>query len=118
AAAGEVDPLVHDVRHELGRRLLERVLDRVDDLLDRWVDGLPDLGAGDLDRARQPGEKVAASEEGRDLLVQRVGRADGDLDVLRGPLAHEQVELAPGVRNDVLVHLVAAEARTDRAPYG
>ena len=44
-----------------------------------------------------------------------IGRADGDLDVLRGPLAEEQVVLAAGERDDVLVHLVAADA--DRARH-
>ena len=39
-----------------------------------------------------------------------IGRADGDLDVLRRPLAEEQVVLAPGEGDDVLVHLVAADA--------
>ena len=47
-----------------------------------------------------------------------IRRADRDLDVLRGPLAEEQVVLAPGERDDVLVHLVAADpdrARDDDA---
>ena len=38
-----------------------------------------------------------------------IGGPDGDLDVLRRALAEEQVVLAPGERDDVLVHLVAAD---------
>ena len=43
-----------------------------------------------------------------------IGRADGDLDVLGRPLADQQVELAPTVRDDVLVQLVAADADAAR----
>ena len=66
-------------------------------------------------RARQAGQQVAAAE--RDALrvpLARVRGPDGDLDVLRGPLAEEQVVLAPGVRDDVLVHLVAADRGCSR----
>ena len=111
AAAGQDDALVHDVGDELGRRLLDRVLDRVDDLLDGRLDRLADLVGADLDAARQAGQQVAAAE--RDALgvpLAGVGRADRDLDVLGRPLAEEQVVLAPGERDDVLVHLVAADA--------
>ena len=110
ATAGQDDPLVHDVGDQLGRGLLDGVLDRVDDLLDRRLDRLADLVGTDLDAARQPGQQVAAAE--RDALgvpFARVGRADGDLDVLRGPLAEEEVVLAPGEGDDVLVHLVATD---------
>ena len=65
AAAGEDDPLVHDVGDELGRRLLDRVLDGVDDLVDRRLDRLADLVGADLDAARQPGQEVAAAEATR-----------------------------------------------------
>src|SRR5438270_1380122 len=114
AAAGQVDALVHDVGDELRWRLLDGVLDRVDDLLDRGVDRLADLRARDLDRSRQAGQQIAAAEERRDLFVERIRRADRDLDVLGGPFAHEQVELASGVGNDVLVHLIAADADRSR----
>ncbi len=111
AAAGQHDALVHDVGDQLGRRLLDGVLDGVDDLLDGDLDGVADLVGADLDRARQAGQQVAAAE--RDVLLivlAGVGRADGDLDVLGRPLAEQQVVLAPGVGDDVLVHLVAADA--------
>src|SRR5437660_1770877 len=75
---------------------------------------LADLRARDLDRPRQTGEQVAAAEERRDLFVERVRRPDRDLDVFRGPLAHQQIELATSVGNDVLVHLVAADANGSR----
>ena len=78
---------------------------------DRHLDRLADLVGADLDRARQAGQQVAAAE--RDALLvplARVGGADRDLDVLGRALAEEQVVLAPGERDDVLVHLVAADA--------
>ena len=110
-AAGQHDALVHHVGDELRRRLLDRLLDRVDDLGDRRLEGLADLVAADLDAAREAGQQVPAAEGDRSLvgLVVGIGRADGDLDLLGGPLAHEQVVLAPGERDDVAVHLVAAD---------
>ena len=72
AAAGEHDPLVHDVGHQLRRRLLDRVLDRVDDLLDGRLDRLADLVGADLDAAGQAGEQVAAAEQ--DALAVPVAR--------------------------------------------
>src|SRR5206468_1825450 len=113
ATAREVDALVHDVSDELGRRLLDRLLDRVDDLLDRRLDGLADLRARHLDRSRQASEEIATAEERRDLFIERVRGSDRDLDVLGGALAHEQIELASRVGNDVAVHFVATHA--DRA---
>ena len=111
AATGEHDALVHDVGDELRRRLLDRVLDRVDDLVDGRLDRLADLVGADLDAARQPGQQVAAAEgDALRVPLARVGGADRDLDVLGRPLAEEQVVLAPGERDDVLVHLVAADA--------
>ena len=66
----------------------------------------------DLDRARQAGQQVAAAQRDALLVVlARVGGADGDLDVLGGSLAEQQVVLASGVGNDVLVELVAADAQ-------
>ena len=111
AAAGEDDALVHDVGDELGRRLLDRVADRVDDLLDGRLDRLADLVRSDLDAARQAGEQVAAAEvDPADVPLAGRRGADRDLDVLGRPLAEVQVVLAPGVVDDVDVHLVAADA--------
>ena len=72
AAAGQHDPLVHDVGDELRRRLLDRVLDRVDDLRDGRLDRLADLVGADLDAARQAGQQVAAAE--RDALLVPLAR--------------------------------------------
>src|SRR5205085_7245033 len=59
-------------------------------------------------------EEVAASEVRRDLFVQRVSRADRDLDVLGRALAHMQIKFATRVRDDVLIHLVARDADRSR----
>ncbi len=45
----------------------------------------------------------------RPLVGHRIGRADRDLDLLGGPLAHQQVVLPSGEADDVDVHLVAAD---------
>ncbi len=47
-------------------------------------------------------------------LVQRIGRADFDLDLLGGAFADEQVVLALEVVGDGLVHLVAGHAHGTR----
>src|SRR3990170_1911563 len=117
AAAGEHDSLVHDVGHQLGRRLLDRLLDRLHDLGDRRLERLANLVAADLDAARQTGEQVTPAEGDRSLLalLVGVGRAHGDLDLLGGALAHQQVVLATREADDVGVHLVAADA--DRSAH-
>ena len=115
AATGQHDALVHDVRHQLRRRLLDRVLDGLHDLGDRGLDGLADLVRGDLHRARQAGQQVAAAERDALLIVGAgVGRADGDLDVLGRSLADQQIELTTTVRDDVLVQLITADADAAR----
>ena len=82
---------------------------------DRALDGLAHLVGGDLDRARQPRQQVAPPERHVLLVVgTRERRPDGDLDVLRRPLADQQIELASTVRDDVLVELVAADAQAPR----
>src|SRR6188472_2833505 len=117
AAAGEDDPLVHDVGHELRGRLLDRLLDRVDDLRDRRFQRLADLVTADLDAARKPGDQIPAAERHRPLVpaLGRVRRADGDLDLLGRPLAHEEVVFAASESDDVGVHLIATDA--DRATH-
>src|SRR5438477_181584 len=69
---------------------------------------------------RRPGICVGQQDPApeRDPLripLARVGRRNGDLDVLGRALAQEQVVLAAGELDDVLVHLVAADA--DRAAH-
>src|SRR5687768_2009098 len=115
ATAGEDNPLVHDVGHELRWRLLDRLLDGLDDLHDRGLQRLADLVLADLDAAGQAGEEVAATEGGGALLpLRRVRRSDRDLDVLGGPLPHQQVVLPPREADDVGVHLVATDADAPR----
>src|SRR5689334_18415138 len=106
-ATGEHDALVHDVRDELRRSLLDCVLDRIDDLLHRLLDGLADLLGRDRHGTRQASEQITAAHRDRVLVVvARIGRADGNLDVLCRAFAEQQVVLAPTVGNDVLVELV------------
>ena len=63
----------------------------------------------------RPGEEVAPAErDPLDVPLPGVRGRDRDLDVLRRALAEEQVVLAPGERDDVLVHLVATDADAPR----
>src|SRR5918994_614240 len=106
-AAGQADALVHDVGGQLGRRLVERDLDGVDDGRDRLLDRLTDLvGRGD-DRLRQAGHEVAAADLGVDLLQQRPGRAEGDLDLLGRTVADGEAVLLLHEADDRVVELVA-----------
>ena len=110
AAAGEDDALLHDVGGQLGRRLVERDLDGVDDGRDRLLDGLADLLGGGDDRLGQPGDEVATPDLGVQLLLERAGRAEGDLDLLGGALAEGEAVLLLDELDDGLVELVAADA--------
>src|ERR1019366_2045562 len=118
ATTGQDDALVHDVGDEFWRRLLDCVPDDVHDQLERRIDGLADLLAADLDAAGQAGQEVAAAE-GHALVVPLAGAGgpEGDLDVFRRPLTQEEVVLAPGVGNDVLVQLVAANSNAPAHDY-
>src|SRR4051812_9804017 len=108
--AGEHDAAIHDVGGELGRRLVERLLDGVDDLRERRLEGTAHLGAREHHRLRQAADQVASPDLRLDLLGQLVGRADLELDLLRGLGADHQLVLALDVLDDRLVQLVAADA--------
>ena len=93
AAARQDDAAIHDVRGQLGRGLVQGRLDGVEDLADRLVEGAADLLGGDHDRLGEAGEHVAAAYLGLDLLLELPGRADLELELLRGLLPDQ--ELAP-----------------------
>src|SRR3712207_9170303 len=65
------------------------------DLADRLLQRLADLGRGDQHRLGQPGGQLPAGDLGLLLPRLRVGRADGDLYLLRGPLPDHDGVLAP-----------------------
>ena len=73
---------------------------------------LADLRVGQREGLGDAVDEIAPLDLHRERLVEGVGRADLDLDLLGGPLADEQVVLALDVLDDRLVHLVAA-TRTD-----
>src|SRR5205085_5380912 len=74
-------------------------------------DRLADLVGRDFDLSWQARQQVTTAErEALRIPFTGIGRGDRDLDVLRGSLAQQQVVLAPAERDDVLVHLVAADA--------
>ena len=61
-------------------------------------------------RLRQPGHQVAAADLGLVLVLGRVGRADGHLDLLRRALADGDAVLAPHVVLDRGVDVERADA--------
>ena len=100
AAADEVDAVEDQVLRELGRGLRQardhRVADRADLLLDRAAH----LLGHEQDRLRQARHEVAAAHLGLELVVDRAGRADRELDLLGGALADGDAVLPPHVRLD------------------
>ena len=58
----------------------------------------------------RPGDEVAAADLGLHLLLERVGRADLELDLLGRLLADQELVLLLDVVDDRLVELVAADA--------
>ena len=62
------------------------------------------------DRLRQAGDEVAAADLGVQLLLERPGRAEGDLDLFGGALAEGEAVLLLDELDDRLVELVAADA--------
>ncbi len=59
---------------------------------------------------RQAGDEVAAADLGVQLLLERAGRTQGDLDLLGRALAEGQAVLLLDELDDRLVELVAADA--------
>ncbi len=112
AATGEHDALVDDVGGQLRRRLFERGEDGFDDRVNRLRERLAYLVAVDDDRLRNACHEVAPFDFGRQLLFERMGIADLNLDALRGLLADRQVVLSLEVGGDGVVHLVSPDANT------
>ena len=83
ATAGQQDAALRDVGGQLGRRALERLLDRPDDHAHRLLERAADLLAGERDRLRQARHEVASLHLGGQVVVERPGRAD--LELQRAP---------------------------------
>src|SRR4051812_4176890 len=92
AAAGEDDPTLAEIGRELGRRSLEGVLDRADDPRDRLLHGAAHVVGAERHAAQQAGDEVAPRDlRVGQLLLDRPGRADGDLGRLGGLLPDQQL---------------------------
>ena len=63
-----------------------------------------------IDGLGQSGDEVATADLGAQLLFERVGRTELDLDLLRGSFTERQLELFLHVRDQRLVEFVAADA--------
>jgi hypothetical protein len=105
-----IDPAVHDVGCEFGRSAVERHLHRTDDLIERLRERRADLLARQDDRLRQAGDDVATADLGLELLRQRVGGADLELQLLSRLLPDQHLVLALRVVDDRLVELIAGDA--------
>ena len=109
-AAGEDDAAVDDVGGELGRGALEDGAAGADDGGEGVLDALGDVGGGDGDRAREAADLVAAAHLVGQLLFHREGAADGDLQLLGGAVADDDVVAALDVVGDGVVEAVAGDA--------
>ena len=74
------------------------------------LDALRDVTGRDRDRARQAGDLVAAADLVGHLFFERDGAADGDLQLLGGAVADDQVVAALHVGGDCVVEAVAGDA--------
>ncbi len=111
AAAGEDNAAVADVGAEFGRGALERYADGVDE----WWRCIRHSASRispvvDGDGLGHAFDEVAALDLHGQRLVQRIGGAELDLDLLGGALADEQVIFPLQVIHDGFVHLVAGHA--------
>src|ERR1039458_2095406 len=114
SATGEDDAAVADVRAQLGWGALQRLADGVDDGSHALPKRLADLGVVYGDGAGHALDEVAPLDLHGEGLVERVGRADFDLDGLRGTLAAAEVVFALEELHDGFVHLVAGHAHGAR----
>ena len=112
SAAGHGDALVDDVGGDFRLGVLERRADYFDDAVDGLDQGLGDLRLGEGDFARHALADVAPADVGDEALAvrRRARGADLELDALGGGFADQEVEVAPDVSADRLVHAVAADA--------
>ncbi len=110
AAAGHHETAVDEVGGKFGRAAFERDAHGLDDGADGVAHGLADFLGSDVDRLGQAGHGVAALDLHRQLGLERVGGADGHLDLFRRALADQQVVGALHVVDDGEVDLVARHA--------
>src|SRR5438445_1975276 len=104
------DPSVHHVGGELRRGALEDGADGADDRLQGVGDALRDVGGGDGDGAREAADLVAAADLVGELLLEGEGAADGDLQLLGGAVADDDVVAALDVVGDGVIEAVARDA--------
>src|SRR2546426_2670806 len=109
-AASEDDAAVDYVGGELGRRAVEDGADGADDRLQGVGDALRDVGGGDGDGAREAADLVAAADLVGELLLEGEGAADGDLQLLGGAVADDDVVAALDVVGDGVIEAVARGA--------
>ena len=76
---------------------------------DRVRQGLVDLAGFDGHGFRQAGDEVASGDVHGLAAGGLHGAADGDLDLLRGALADQEIVLAAQVADDGVVEIVAAQ---------
>ena len=107
AATGQQNAVVHKVRGKIGRRSVECVLDGLGHLVERLVERATNLLALDAHGLGQTGDHVAAVDLNVELVLERHGGTDLDLDVLCRTLADGQVVGITNVREDGLIELVA-----------
>src|ERR1019366_7519072 len=100
----------HDVGCQLGRRAVEGDLHGIDDGGHGLFDCSPDLFGRHDDGLGQAAHEVPTTYLRMEFLLQLVGRAEGDLDLLCRALAEGQTEFLLHECDDRFIELVAADA--------
>src|SRR5207237_9914032 len=110
-AARHYDALVDDVGRQLGGGVLQGHLDRLDDRADGLSQAFRDLPLADDDFLGDAVHQVASLDlhDPAFAVLRHAGRADLLLDALGAAFADQEVMVAADIRDDRLVHLVAAD---------
>ena len=91
AAAGQHDAALDDVGRKFGRSAFERDAHGVDDRRDRIGQRFANFFVGDRDRLRNAFDQVAAANFVRKRFVERVSRAEFNLDRFGSSFADQQI---------------------------
>ena len=110
SATGQDDTAIHEIGGEFGRAALQGDPDGLDNAGDGLHESVADLLRCDGDGLGQSGDQVAPLHFHGELLLQWIGAAQTELDLLGCALADHQIIGALEILYDRLVQLIARHA--------
>ena len=112
STTGQHDAAINDVGSQFGRGALEGSLHRFNDHVEGLGDRFPQVTGFEVDGAGQSRQQVQPSYIHRLLIkgVIRERRANADLDVFRGALAHNHVVDLLEINADRITDLITGDA--------